>query len=59
MIAAWVLYGHTEGVLQMSSALDMVMCLWNTLMEISQGQLDTRVIGKSDPVLALERLAIE
>lgn len=59
MIEARVLYGHTEMVLQVNSAVDTVMCLQNTRMEPSQGQLDMRVIGKSDPVLALEGLAME
>ena len=41
MKEAWVLSGHLGGrVHQVSSALDRVICLWDTCMEISSGQLD-------------------
>ena len=41
MKEAWVLSGHLVGrVHQVNSALDRVICLWDTCMEISSGQLD-------------------
>lgn len=40
-------------MLQMISALDKVICLWDTNMEISHGQLNTQVSReiKLDPCL--------
>lgn len=43
MIESWVLGEHSDGVLYMGSALDMVMCLWDTHMDISDGQMDIQV----------------
>lgn len=61
MIEAGVLHGHSEGGLQMSSALDTVMCLLDTHVAISRGQLDIQVYGDIQvySVLGPVGLAIE
>lgn len=59
MKEAWMLYRHSEGVLQVRSALDMVMCLWEPIWRSPMDSWMYRFLGKSNSVLALEGLAME